>query len=452
LSAILRYNTGKHSVVVPLGLAWNAIFSYFFRLSACRHDSSSHDIFIFPMTTTFPTGPCCLGDSCFVPQHELRKNCPGCQGLIHLLCGRCLWEDEGEFKADMVICPRCDPKRKGSQAPLRPGQGLKSPRRMQPLNCVPPLQPIEPQPPPKPAPSRNKLRKTNPPQLPTTESNQPQVEEPTTETNQPQLLEEPTKESNQPQVEEPTTETNQPQLLEEPTKESNQPKRKKSVAPKTSCRGKSVGRVKIKIRRRVKIPRSQFYHLLQSDDQRATIPKDVPNKYMFFGTVISRGKGKSSWNVKWDTLPVDNNVISNITRTKLTVVEDGEEEKALPNNMQLDEVELNSDDDAAATTPEKNLPAVAKGDSQFCKQEKKDLRAADHYIMKWGNGAEEVVEWTILKDGELFSLGDDGILFNMPEKVHFNEEITEEDLNDPTSFFFNYIFPDITGEFLFFVH
>ncbi len=175
-------------MVVPLGLAWNAIFSYFFRLSACRHDSSSHDIFIFPMTTTFPTGPCCLGDSCFVPQHELRKNCPGCQGLIHLLCGRCLWEEEGEFKTDMVICPRCDPKRKGSQAPLRPGQGLKSPRRMQPLNCVPPLQPIEPQPPPKPAPSRNKLRKTNPPQLPTTESNQPQVEEPTTKTNQPQLV------------------------------------------------------------------------------------------------------------------------------------------------------------------------------------------------------------------------------------------------------------------------
>jgi hypothetical protein len=29
--------------------------------------------------TSFPKGPCSLGDSCIVPQHELRKNCPGCQ-------------------------------------------------------------------------------------------------------------------------------------------------------------------------------------------------------------------------------------------------------------------------------------------------------------------------------------------------------------------------------------
>jgi len=49
------------------------------------------------------------------------------------------------------------------------------------------------------------------------------------------------------------------------------------------------------------------------DEQRNCIPKNAPNKYMFFGTVVSKGKGKTSWNVKWDILPVDNNVVTNIT-------------------------------------------------------------------------------------------------------------------------------------------
>ena len=89
--------------------------------------------------TSFPTGRCSLGDACFVPHHELRKRCPGCDGLIHLLCGRCLWEDEGGYKENSVLCPWCDPKRKNSQAPLRPGVGLKSPRRMQPSNLAPPI-------------------------------------------------------------------------------------------------------------------------------------------------------------------------------------------------------------------------------------------------------------------------------------------------------------------------
>jgi hypothetical protein len=59
------------------------------------------------------------------------------------------------------------------------------------------------------------------------------------------------------------------------------------------------------------------------------IPKNIPNKYNFFGTVISCGKNKSSWNVKWDVLPVDENIISNIAWTKLIIVEDSEEEKPL---------------------------------------------------------------------------------------------------------------------------
>ncbi len=79
--------------------------------------SRCHDIM-----TSFPSGRCCLGVDCRAPEHQLRKHCPGCDGWIHMLCGRCLIEDEGEFKEDSVVCPKCDPKQRSSglQNPPRP--------------------------------------------------------------------------------------------------------------------------------------------------------------------------------------------------------------------------------------------------------------------------------------------------------------------------------------------
>jgi len=89
--------------------------------------------------------------------------------------------------------------------------------------------------------------------------------------------------------------------------------KKRKAAPQTTWRGKKAARVKIKVRKRFRKPRSQLIHILEMDEQRNCIPKNAPNKYMFFGTVVSKGKGKTSWNVKWDILPVDNNVVTNIT-------------------------------------------------------------------------------------------------------------------------------------------
>jgi hypothetical protein len=54
---------------------------------------------------TFSVGPCLLGNNCLAPTHELRKWCPGCYGLIHVVCVRVLEDDEGRFKVDSVVCP-----------------------------------------------------------------------------------------------------------------------------------------------------------------------------------------------------------------------------------------------------------------------------------------------------------------------------------------------------------
>jgi len=92
------------------------------------------------------------------------------------------------------------------------------------------------------------------------------------------------------------------------------------------------------------IPRSQLYHILVMDEQCKMIPKDIPNKFNFFGTVVSHGKNKSSWNVKWDFLPESDNIINNISRSKLTVVVDGEEEKAPPDDAKLDDLTMEDDE------------------------------------------------------------------------------------------------------------
>jgi len=115
-------------------------------------------------------------------------------------------------------------------------------------------------------------------------------------------------------------------------------------SPKTiGQKSDTNNRVKIKLQRGVKMIHFQLYHMLVTDEQLHKTPKEIPNKYNFFGTVVSRGKNKSSWNVKWEVLPVNDNVINNISRSKLTVVIDGEEERPINDNERLDEVEVISD-------------------------------------------------------------------------------------------------------------
>jgi hypothetical protein len=217
---------------------------------------------------------------------------------------------------------------------------------------------------------------------------------------------------------------------------------KNKKPPKTTGRKSATNeRVKIKVRRRVKISRFQLYHLLVTDEQRKKIPKDIPNKYNFFGTVISRGKNKGSWNVKFDVLPVDENVLHNISRVKLTVIADGEEEKPIGEDEHLDEVELKSD------TEEDASPKKTKDDDVFCSQDKSALKESTVYTMKWGPGKSDYTDWAILPDSEYVTEQD--FPLELPDVVHYHSDLGPDnisELDDHGNFFFKYIFPDIVGK------
>jgi hypothetical protein len=76
--------------------------------------------------------------------------------------------------------------------------------------------------------------------------------------------------------------------------------------------------------------------------------------------------------------------------------------------------------------------------------DRQSLIDAESFTMRWGSGNDDIVVWKILKDTEYVSLH--GATFILPDTVEYNLNVSEEHLNDPTDFFFKYIFPDITGK------
>jgi len=123
LSAINRYSAAGHAGAIVVVLP-EAPFFYVFAPVRCACFIIRTLFFHHDTMTSFPTGYSGLGVDFRAPEHELRKHCPGCDGLIHVLCGRTLIEDGGRFKVDAVVCPKCDPQQKRVQ----PSVGLKSPR------------------------------------------------------------------------------------------------------------------------------------------------------------------------------------------------------------------------------------------------------------------------------------------------------------------------------------
>lgn len=52
-------------------------------------------------------------------------------------------------------------------------------------------------------------------------------------------------------------------------------------------------------------------------------------QFQFFGTVVARGAGKKTWNIEFDIVPSHDNIISDLTRAKLTAIGTHEEDNTL---------------------------------------------------------------------------------------------------------------------------
>jgi len=123
------------------------------------------------------------------------------------------------------------------------------------------------------------------------------------------------------------------------------------------------------------------------------------------------------------------NIINNISRSKLTVVADGEEEKALPDDAKLDG--LTMEDDKGKSPTKVKEP---NSDDKFCEMEKSAIREATTFCYRWGKSESESLTWRILPDSEFVTY--DGLSYLDKVELKFDED----KLNDPTDFFSNVYF------------
>jgi hypothetical protein len=68
--------------------------------------------------------------------------------------------------------------------------------------------------------------------------------------------------------------------------------------------------------KRVKIELSNIYHILKTFEQCQCLPYGVSLDYYYFGTVVSGGgikTAKKGWDVRFDVLPANGNIVGNIT-------------------------------------------------------------------------------------------------------------------------------------------
>lgn len=174
------------------------------------------------------------------------------------------------------------------------------------------------------------------------------------------------------------------------------------MPPKTTSRKKQKSQgneLRIGVGKRVKIKRSNLYHILRTSEQRQCLPHGVSSDYCYAGTVVAGGgvkTAKKGWDVMFDVLPANENIVGNITRNKLTVLAPGDEESTeqIKNSTQADVLhEIMSAD-------KPNFTPATKSQQEFMNLSRETQKTATSFAMFWGKGNDDFVLWEILGDTE----------------------------------------------------
>ena len=183
--------------------------------------------------------------------------------------------------------------------------------------------------------------------------------------------------------------------------------------------------------------------MLETTEQRATISSKAANNHPYFGTVVS-GSSQKGWNVRFDVLPYNENIITEIKRNKLIIVRDKEEEAEI--ELKHDELEEQYYEHTPEISPcdlnkkKTNSRIAIETFQRLTIDEKKNITK---FVMPLDQ-KEETVEWQILKDGEHHS---DSFLSKVNHTLTYKKDI--DFLKTPLiDTFFQDIFPDVTGHAL----
>jgi hypothetical protein len=187
----------------------------------------------------------------------------------------------------------------------------------------------------------------------------------------------------------------------------------------------------------VKVLRKNLFHLLPVGSVSQNALVGVAGNFNYYGQVMS-GTAKSHYTIKFDALPHGHQEVDKVRRAVITVLERGEDEPDFDHRT-ASEIE-----ECSEVAMEKRKSPSEESTDEFCNLDKETIASATTFLHKYGEGDDEHVKWTILKDTE--HITDDPM--DIPDSVEFKKEIDwgpDPDNMDYNKTFFDHFFPSIQG-------
>jgi hypothetical protein len=253
--------------------------------------------------------------------------------------------------------------------------------------------------------------------------------------------------------------SNQRSVTAERSNQQQQPRKRKIAPGTTTARHakKPLSMTKIRIGCRVYIAKSTLKFLLSSDEQKQCL-NDFRENHRIYGTVLS-GASNKGYNVEFDILPSNQKKV-HLTRKRLTVVKDGEEEQIEEERIntvnELSEINIdeNEDDDEQETGQTARTPATTrkrqgrKGVYQqsidsFINLDQDILRETTSFELNLNDNSK--LEWKILGDQEFISKDEDPLVYPDELRIQADVSFSEQTLSE---IWFQYFLPCIEGHAL----
>jgi hypothetical protein len=162
-------------------------------------------------------------------------------------------------------------------------------------------------------------------------------------------------------------------------------------------KGSTTKRPQMKVGKRCKVKRRFLYPALAiGTDAHKRVDTFTNREYNSFGTIAGREK-HNVWKIKFDTLPLEHNIVI-ISREHITTLYPEEEEK--PYNREKDAME--SIAEQCATTTKKKSPSQHARQSidAFLSLDATAQKTAKSFSHRFGPNPADKVEWQILGDSE----------------------------------------------------
>lgn len=265
---------------------------------------------------------------------------------------------------------------------------------------------------------------------------------------------------------------------------ANQVNAKTTAKKKTNKSGEVAAAIKTKeprifVGNRVFSLKSKLITIVKQGDPQYNIINDVGNGFRFYGTVARGDSKKGWWHIEYDLFPADHKCLR-VSRSQCTTIAAGQDEppydprhekvQAVIDSLEilddsdpedLDVALLDSSDDDDDDGYGATATAVAKKKTKKKKKSRKVISIEsflamsdegalaattfDHY---YGEGDNEYIRWTILKDGE--EISEDVMTHPSEENITpFNVDIPwapETTGVDYFDTFFKYFFPSLEGK------